>query len=45
MTNNNKEIFSLIPSEYSEEEKNDILKAINEYNSICLEVLKKQTTF
>jgi len=45
MTNNNKEIFPLIPSEYSVEEKSEILKIINEYNSICLEVLRKRTDF
>ena len=33
------EIDNLVLDEYTEDEKEEILSVINEYNSICLEIL------
>jgi hypothetical protein len=32
-------IYEWIPDEYTEDEKNEIIRIINEYNSICLDIL------
>jgi hypothetical protein len=39
-TKNSNEIYNLIPKEYSDDEKNEIIRLINEYNSICLNILE-----
>jgi hypothetical protein len=36
----NDELYKLIPDDYTPEEKEEILRVINEYNTICLEILK-----
>jgi hypothetical protein len=32
-------LYSLLPDDYTSEEKDEILRTINEYNAICLEIL------
>ncbi|MDR1988228.1 MAG: hypothetical protein LBQ24_05905 [Candidatus Peribacteria bacterium] len=34
-------LYSLLPDDYSPEEKEEILMTINNYNAICLEILGK----
>lgn len=35
----NTDLYSLIPDDYTKEEKEEILRTINEYNAICIEIL------
>jgi hypothetical protein len=35
----NDDIYNLIPDDYTPDEKEEILRTINEYNAICLEIL------
>jgi hypothetical protein len=34
-------LYNLLPDDYTPEEKEEILRTINEYNRICLEILGK----
>lgn len=38
-------IYNLIPDNYTEEDKNEIIRVINEYNTICLEILNNSTNY
>jgi hypothetical protein len=39
--NTYEKLYSLIPDDYTPEEKDEILRTINEYNAICLEILNQ----
>jgi len=38
--NANNDLYALIPDTYTHEEKEEILRVINDYNAICLEILE-----
>ncbi|MDR2609512.1 MAG: hypothetical protein LBC06_02870 [Rickettsiales bacterium] len=38
----NNDLYSLIPNDYTLEEKEEILRVIHEYNAICLEILNSK---
>ena len=42
--NSEKDIYDWIPDTYTQEEKEEILRVIHEYNAICLEILNNSTS-